>query len=103
MTDQDNLRDRLTQVVDVALYMWTNDLETTGTDGEFVAQAIIDDLDGFIAKVKADALREWSGVVQMELAASASHGIDLGEDFLHGAHSMLRQAGEFANRIEEEE
>lgn len=60
------------------------------------------DMEAHDRAVKADALREWSGRVQMELAASASHGIDLGEDFLHGAHSMLKQAGEFADRIEEE-
>lgn len=55
-----------------------------------------------IAKIKADAVREWSSLVQMELAATASHGIDLGEKYLHGAHSMLRQASEYADRIEEE-
>lgn len=53
-----------------------------------------------IAKVKADALREWSGLVRSELTASASHGIDLSENYLHGTDSMLRQAGEYADRIE---
>ena len=69
--------------------------------GEDYATAKADAARG-IAKIQADALREWSNLVQMELAATASHGIDLGEKYLHGAHSMLRQASEYADRIEEE-
>ena len=49
MTDQDNLRDRLSNVIDRALSAWMTvddalDGPVEGSEEDFVAQAIIDDL-----------------------------------------------------------
>ena len=49
MTDQDNLRDRLSDVIDRALSAWMTvddalDGPVEGSEEDFVAQAIIDDL-----------------------------------------------------------
>ena len=40
----DELRDRLSQIIDRGLYCWDSDTKTSMTDTEYVAQAIIDDL-----------------------------------------------------------
>lgn len=43
MTDQDNLRNRLSKVVHTALCTWMGDPDAPGTPSEFAAQAIIDE------------------------------------------------------------
>lgn len=40
----DELRDRLSQLIDRGLYCWDSDTGTSMTDTEYAAQAIIDDL-----------------------------------------------------------
>lgn len=40
----DELRDRLSQIIDRGLYCWDSDTKTSMTDTEYAAQAIIDDL-----------------------------------------------------------
>ena len=44
MTSQDELRDRIAEIVNAALVAWNTDMDTQDSEGEYTAQAIIDDL-----------------------------------------------------------
>ena len=44
MTSQDELRDRIAEIVNAALVAWNTDMDTQDSEGEYVAQAIIDEL-----------------------------------------------------------
>ena len=43
MTSQDELRDRIAEFIDAALVAWNTDMDTQYSEGEYVAQAIIDE------------------------------------------------------------
>lgn len=65
MTNQNELRDRLSQIIDRGLYCWDSDTKTSMTDTEYVAQAIIDDLglevvsDGGRPEWKLQVIGKW--------------------------------------------
>ena len=40
----DELRDRMAKIIDSALVAWNTDMDTRDSEGEYVAQAIIDEL-----------------------------------------------------------
>ena len=44
MTDQDNLRNRIAEIVNAALDAWNTDMGTQDGESEYTAQAIIDEL-----------------------------------------------------------
>ena len=39
----DELRDRMAKIIDSALVAWNTDMDTRDSEGEYVAQAIIDE------------------------------------------------------------
>src|SRR5699024_8766685 len=43
MTSQDELRDRMAEIVNAALGAWNSDRDTPYSEGEYTAQAIIDE------------------------------------------------------------
>ena len=43
MTSQDELRDRIAEIVNAALVAWNTDMDTQDSEGEYTAQAIIDE------------------------------------------------------------
>ena len=53
MTSQDELRDRIAEFIDAALVAWNTDMDTQGSEGEYAAQAIIDEF-GLTLELKAE-------------------------------------------------
>ena len=45
MTSQDELRDRIAEIVNAALVAWNTDMDTQDSEGEYTAQAIIDEFE----------------------------------------------------------
>ena len=42
MTSQNNLRERMAEIIDAALVAWNTDMDTQDSEGKYAAQAIID-------------------------------------------------------------
>lgn len=43
MSDQDELRDRIAEIIERSLTVWINDLSAGGAEADYAAQAIIDE------------------------------------------------------------
>lgn len=43
MTSQDNLRERMAEIIDAALVAWNTDMDTQDSEGKYAAQAVIDE------------------------------------------------------------
>ena len=44
-SDQDELRDRIAEIIERSLTVWMNDLSTGGAEADYAAQAIIEELE----------------------------------------------------------
>ncbi len=51
------------------------------------------------ADIRAEAIKTWANLVRSELEATRIHGIELGDAYLEGMHSALRQAEDHAARL----